>query len=169
VFYPSLRIGRAGARGRRVRYNQCVTGAATDYLRKVAAALADGYPDDCVTHACRLAELLVADGEWPWIGRLRDVTKAGYGVHHGPLRPKVLAGRNGPTWTTHYVACTGDRVYDPLAGAPIALAVYAETVFGREIPLETFLDANATAELCRLGQLHSAFLPSAPTEAKHFV
>ena len=129
---------------------------ATDYLREVSAAIGDGYRDDCVTHACRLAELLHADGKAPWIGRLRDVMHDGDQVFHGPLIPERLAGRNPPAWTTHYVACTGDTVYDPLAGDPVAIGRYSEFVFGREIPVETFLDANATAHLCRLGELRAA-------------
>lgn len=127
-----------------------------DYLLEYSA-LDQGYSGDCVTHACRLAELLFAEGQSPWIGRLRDVSRTAAGVFHGPLTPRGLVGRNARTWTTHYVACVGDSVYDPLAGMPIALAEYSSSVFGREIPIETFLDAEATAQLCRLDTLHAAF------------
>ena len=134
-----------------------MTGTATDYLRAVSDALGNGYPDDCVAHACRLAELLLGEGESPWIGRLRDVRHDPSGTFHGPLIPKRLVGRNARTWTTHYVACVGGTAYDPLAGMPAALTEYAISVFGREIPIERFLDSPTTAELSRRGELQSAF------------
>ncbi|MCU1230399.1 MAG: hypothetical protein JWO97_3283 [Acidobacteria bacterium] len=121
----------------------------TEYLRKVFMGLADGYPDDCVVHACRLAELLLAEKAEPWIGRLRDIQAVENGVFHGPLIPATLSGRHARTWTTHYVACAGDRAYDPLLGEPVVLRDYARRLFGRELPLETFLDADRTAQLIR--------------------
>jgi hypothetical protein len=130
---------------------------AVDYLREISARLDHGYPDDCVIHACRLVELLQAEGKKPWIGRLRDVRQVAAGVFHGPLTPIRLLGRKGPTWTTHYVACDGDMVYDPLTTAPVALADYARLAFGRDIPVKTFLDEAATAELYRLNRLKTAF------------
>jgi hypothetical protein len=129
---------------------------AVDYLHEISAALDDGYPADCVTHACRLTELLFAEGKKPWIARLRDVRHVASGAFHGPLTPIRLAGRKGPTWTTHYVACDGDLVYDPLTGAPVAVAEYSVAAFGREIPLERFLDEATTAELCRRNALRAA-------------
>jgi hypothetical protein len=129
---------------------------AVDYLHEISAALDDGYPADCVTHACRLTELLLAEGKKPWIARLRDVREVASGVFHGPLTPIRLAGRKGPTWTTHYVACEGDLVYDPLTEAPIAIDGYSIAAFGREIPLERFLDEPTTADLCRRNALRVA-------------
>jgi hypothetical protein len=131
--------------------------SAVDYLSEISAALDDGYPADCVTHACRLAELLYASGKKPWIARLRDTRHVATGVFHGPLTPIRLAGRNGPTWTTHYVACEADNVYDPLIGSPVAIADYATLAFGRDIPLHRFLDEATTAELCRRNELRAAF------------
>jgi hypothetical protein len=131
--------------------------SAVDYLSEVFAALDDGYPADCVTHACRLAELLCAEGKKPWIARLRDTRHAASGVFHGPLTPIRLAGRNGPTWTTHYVACEANDVYDPLIGSPIAIADYATLAFGRDIPLHRFLDEATTADLCHRNELRAAF------------
>jgi hypothetical protein len=130
---------------------------AVAYLRDISAKLDDGYPDDCVIHACTLAGLLYAEGKKPWIARLRDVRHVASGVFHGPLTPIRLAGRKSPTWTTHYVACEGDVVYDPLTGTPVAIAEYPVLAFGREIPLERFLDEAATAELCRRDELRTAF------------
>jgi len=130
---------------------------AVDYLHEISAALDGGYPDDCVTHACALAALLLAEGTKPWIARLRDVRRVASGVFHGPLTPIRLAGRKGPTWTTHYVACADGIVYDPLAGAPVGIAEYPVIVFGREIPLHRFLDEATTAELCRRDELRMAF------------
>jgi hypothetical protein len=134
-----------------------VPGTACDYLRQISSALDGGYPADCVTHACRLAGLLYAEGKKPWVARLRDVRQSVSGVFHGPLTPLRLAGRRGPTWTTHYVTCEGDLVYDPLTGTPVAMAEYPVLAFGRTIPMERFLDEAATAELCRRKELRSAF------------
>jgi hypothetical protein len=130
---------------------------AADYLGEISAQLDDGYPDDCVKHACMLAEVLFAEGKKPWIARMRDVRQTASGVFHGPLTPTRLAGRKGPTWTTHYVACEGDVVYDPLVGKPVAIAEYAVLAFGRDIPTERFLDEAATVELCRRNELRAAF------------
>ncbi|MEA2416662.1 MAG: hypothetical protein QOI58_3319 [Thermoanaerobaculia bacterium] len=129
---------------------------AVDYLHEISAALDHGYPADCVTHACRLTELLLLEGKKPWIARLRDVREVASGVFHGPLTPIRLAGRKGPTWTTHYVACEGDLVYDPLTEAPIAIDGYSVAAFGREIPLERFLDEATTAELSGGNELRAA-------------
>jgi hypothetical protein len=134
-----------------------VPGTAVDYLAEVSAALDGGYPADCVTHACRLAELLLAEGKKPWIARLRDVQHVASGVFHGPLTPLRLAGRKGPTWTTHYVTCEADIVFDPLAGTPVRLTEYPLIVFGRVIPMDIFLDADATADLCARAELRTAF------------
>jgi hypothetical protein len=127
----------------------------TEYLRTVFMALEDGYPDDCVVHACRLVELLLVECAEPWIGRLRDTQPTENGVFHGPLIPTTLSGRNARTWTTHYVACAGGRAYDPLMGEPIALHEYAPRLFGRDIAIETLLDVDRTAELSRAGKLRA--------------
>jgi hypothetical protein len=129
---------------------------AIEYLQAIAFVLDEGYPQDCVTHACRLVELLLAEGESPSIGLLRDITYTPQGVLHGPLTPKQLSGRHSRTWTTHYVACAGGRVFDPLLGMPVAVDAYSIAVFGRPIDVQTFLDANATAQLSRAGELRAA-------------
>jgi hypothetical protein len=130
---------------------------AVGYLHEISLSLDDGYRGDCVAHACALAELLLAEGKDPWIARLREVRQLAAGLFHGPLTPIRLAGRNGPTWTTHYVACEGDIVYDPLIGTPAAIAEYPAAAFGRDIPIERFLGEAATAELCRRKALRTAF------------
>jgi hypothetical protein len=129
---------------------------AVDYLHEISAALDHGYPADCVTHACRVAELLLAEGKKPWIARLRDVRQAASGVFHGPLTPLRLAGRKGPTWTTHYVACEGDLVYDPLAGDPLPATEYSMAVFGRAVAMERLLNEAMTAELTGRNELRAA-------------
>jgi hypothetical protein len=129
---------------------------AVDYLHEISAALDAFYPADCVTHACRLTELLLAEGRKPWIARLRDVQQVAAGVFHGPLTPIRLAGRKGPTWTTHYVACDGDLVYDPLTNDPIAITEYSIAAFGRDIAIERFLDEATTADLFRRNALGAA-------------
>jgi len=129
---------------------------AVDYLHEISAAFEHGYPADCVTHVCRLTELLLAEGKKPWIARLRDVRHVDAGVFHGPLTPIRLAGRKGPTWTTHYVACDGDLVYDPLTENPIAIDGYSVAAFGRDISIERFLDEPTTAELSERNALRAA-------------
>ncbi len=146
-----------GGRTARFAYHPPVSDTAADYLREITAVLSRGYPADCVTHACRLVELLLAEGASPWIGRLRDETHQPYGVMHGPLIPKQLTGRNARTWTTHYVACADGSVYDPLAGIAVPIVDYPVFVFGRPIPIETFLDVEETDALSRLGNLKAAF------------
>ena len=105
----------------------------------------------------------------PWIGRVRDVHHFSLGTFHGPLTPIRLAGSNGTTWTTHYVACEDGYAYDPLVGRPVLLAEYAVTVFGRELTVDCFLGVGITAELCRRQELASAFrvqrAPRQPVEA----
>ncbi|MBV9496660.1 MAG: hypothetical protein JOZ54_20620 [Acidobacteria bacterium] len=109
--------------------------------------------EDCVRHAERIASLLIADGLQPWIGRLRDVHLHEDTTFHAPLIPRRFPHL---TWNTHYVACAGSTVYDPLAGAPLPLAEYAQTVFGREIVVERWLDEEATAE----GNIRRRIAPS---------
>jgi len=130
---------------------------ASDYLCEISSLLDGGYPGDCVTHACRLAELLIAERKNPWIGRVRDVRQVALGTFHGPLTPIRLLGFGGPTWTTHYIACVDGFAYDPLVGRPVLLAEYAVTVFGRELRIDCFLDVGITAELSRRQELPSAF------------
>lgn len=117
----------------------------------------NGYPGDCVAHACRLAELLLAEGRSPWIGRIREVLDRGDRVFHGPLIPRRLPTL---TWTTHYVCCCDGDVYDPLAGTPIPLDAYTRTVFGRDIEIESHLDADATRRLADRDELRVSFRPA---------
>jgi hypothetical protein len=130
---------------------------ASDYICEISSLLDGGYPGDCVTHACRLAELLFAERKNPWIGRVRDVRQVALGTFHGPLTPIRLLGSSGPTWTTHYLACEDGYAYDPLVGRPVLLTEYAVMVFGRALAIDCFLDVGATAELCRRQELPSAF------------
>ncbi len=130
---------------------------AADYLRETSLAMNGGYRDDCVTHACRIAELLLAEGRSPWIARLRDITVEGADVIHGPLIPQRF--RN-VAWTTHYIACCGLEAYDPITPGPVALDEYAQLVFGRPIPIETHLDATETERLLRSGEIRRTFRPA---------
>jgi hypothetical protein len=119
------------------------------YLR----SLSDSYTLDCVAHATKLAELLLQENRAPWIGRLRDRRETPKGTFHAPLTPLRFRRH---TWTTHYVCCEGDEVYDPIAGEPLPADVYAETVFGRPLPIERFLTPEQTAELLARGELGKA-------------
>ena len=132
---------------------------ATDYLRETSLAMADRYSADCVTHACAIAELLLAERAAPWIGRLRHRTSDGDRVMHWPLIPTRFSGKSGPTWTTHYVACAGVLVYDPIVGVPIDTDCYASTVFGKHLDIETHLDSEATERLLLSGGIRATFRP----------
>jgi hypothetical protein len=117
-----------------------------DYLRERSAQLDHELPGDCVDEACAVAAALIEDGEKPWIGRLRDWR----GNFHGPLHPSRFSGRNAPAYTTHYVACAGDRVFDPIAGEPLPVADYAQRVFGRQLPIERVVDADEVSSASRI-------------------
>lgn len=112
-------------------------------LRDLSARLADRYEGDCVRHAESLARRLLGAGERPWIGSIRDV-QDGY---HAPLIPLRYAGREGPAWNVHYVACAGTDAYEPLAGEVVPASELAERIFGR--PLDV-VKAVSEAELARL-------------------
>ena len=101
-----------------------------------------------------MAAQLLAEGRAPWIGRLRDVRPFGDTTFHAPLIPVRYPHL---AWTTHYVACAEGLAYDPLAEAPIDVAQYALTVFGREIPLTEFLGVEETERLLREGDIRQAF------------
>jgi hypothetical protein len=124
------------------------------YLHTTSAEIAaSGYTRDCVHHAAALAALLHAAGQQPWIGRLKDVQNRGTSVFHAPLTPLRFAQN---TWTTHYVACAGRDVYDPIAGEPVDVGRYAALVFGRAIPVVEFLSLVETAALLERGELTRA-------------
>ena len=126
---------------------------AATYLQTTSADMAaSGYTHDCVHHATTLAALLRAAGQQPWIARLKDV-RLGTNVFHAPLIP-IRFPRN--TWTTHYVACAGREVYDPIAGEPVPVEKYAELVFGRAIPVVEFLSVVETGSLLERGELTHA-------------
>jgi len=114
-----------------------------DYLRERCAQLESVLPGDCVTEACAVAAALIADGERPWIGRIRDRQ----GNYAGPLHASRFTGRNAPAWTTHYVCCAGDLAYDPIAGEPVPVSEVAARLFGRPLKVEHFCDFAGEAEL----------------------
>jgi hypothetical protein len=120
-----------------------------EYLRE--AAKWETYPDDCVAHAIRIAGLLLDEGRAPWIGRVRHVE----GLFHHPLIPRRFVGI---TWTSHYVACTGRMVYDPLVAEPLDVDVHAQSVFGKPLEVAVHVSVEETAELLRAGQLRQRFL-----------
>lgn len=133
---------------------------AADYLRDTSLLMRDGYPEHCVAHACRIAERLHTEGREPWIGRIRQVVFSELGQFHVPLIPKRFTGAQALTWNTHYVACAGDDVYDPIAGQPIPVNEYALAVFGEAHPVAVHFDAETTAELLQRGELREAFRPA---------
>jgi len=116
---------------------------AIDYLHERSAQLEHELPRECVVEACAVAAALIADGQRPWIGRIRDRGEN----YAGPLHAARFSGRNAPAWTTHYVCCAGDLAYDPIAGEPVPVSELAERLFGRPLAVEHFLDFTGEAEL----------------------
>jgi len=121
-----------------------VSTTAAAYVRELSSSMPDRYEGDCAAHARRIAELLLADGRAPWIGRIRRVETRGDALFTAPLIPLRYLGRSALAWTTHYVACAGSEAYDPLIGEPIDVAAYAEAVFGMPFSIETHLDETET-------------------------
>jgi hypothetical protein len=122
--------------------------SAEDYLRSLS-----DYTLDCVAHATNVAQLLLQAGRAPWIGRIRETRETERGTFHAPLTP--IRFRQF-TWTTHYVCCAGEEVFDPIAGEPLPVESYAQTVLGRPLPVERFLTEEQTAELLARGELRKA-------------
>lgn len=133
--------------------------SANDYLRDVSLVMDSGYTLDCVAHACALARLLSDAGRAPWIGRVRETIERENHVFHAPLSPTRFKGKAARTWTTHYVCCAENDVYDPIAGRPLPLESYAEVVFGRALPVVEHFSPQVTAELLGRGELRMAFRP----------
>jgi hypothetical protein len=131
-----------------------VGSTAAEYLHETSLAMRDGYLADCVVLACRLAELLLAEGRSPWIGRIREVVKSADRVYHGPLIPRRFPNL---TWTTHYICCCDGEVYDPIATIPIASDSYVVLMFGRPLAIETHLDPAATSRLVKSGEIRNSF------------
>jgi hypothetical protein len=130
--------------------------AALQYLREVASRMSAGYPDDCVVHACHLAEQLLRAGQRPWIGSIRDVSIVRGDAWHQPLVPLRFSGRDQvPTWNVHYLCCLGDTAYDPLVGEPIAIDALAMLVFGRELPIREAVSAAMVRELAGASALRA--------------
>lgn len=116
------------------------------YLKERSAQFEHELPGDCVDEAIRVAELLIAEGKRPWIGRIRDRR----GDLAGLLYAWRFAGRQAFGWTTHYVCCADGLAYDPLAGEPVPVDEFAEWVFQRKLEIERVLDvdpANVTASI----------------------
>ena len=126
---------------------------AADYIREISDSITGTYPRDCVWHACRIAELLLAEGRAPWIGRVRDERSD---IELGPLIPKRAPSL---TWTTHYIACSEDEAYDPLAGETVSVGDLASRIFGRPLPVAVHLDVAETEHLLKSGEIRKAFPP----------
>jgi hypothetical protein len=121
---------------------------ALQYLRDASARMATADPDDCVVHACRVAEELLRVGESPWIGSIRDVSIVNEQEFHHPLVPLRFRGRpRVPAWSVHYICCNEGAAYDPLIGEPVPIDELAMRVFGREVALREAVSAAKVREL----------------------
>jgi hypothetical protein len=118
---------------------------ALQYLREVSARMTEGYPEDCVAHACRLAVHLLRAGGSPWIGSIRDITMNGDQQFHQPLI--ALRLKHPPPWNVHYVCCNDGDAYDPLVGEPVAIDELALRVFGRALSVREAVSAERVRAL----------------------
>jgi hypothetical protein len=114
-----------------------VSPKAKSYLRAQAPLIEERGFWNCLAAVETLAALLLEEGRSPWIGRLRKSETRGDAVFHAPLMPLRFHG--AITWTTHYVCVERGIVYDPAAARPLPLGRYSKSVFGEEIPIETFV------------------------------
>jgi hypothetical protein len=130
------------------------------YFRAQAAAVEARGFWNCLTAAETLATLLLAEGWSPWIGRLRKSETRGDTVFHAPLIP--LRSRGGRAWTTHYVCVEGEIAYDPAGLRPFLLRRYTQSVFGEELPIETFV---AQADVARYLESRRFAVVSSPDAA----
>lgn len=112
-----------------------------------------GYTQDCVAHACELAQRFAAEGKRPWIGRVRDQ----HGDYHEPLMPLRFAGGPAPVWNVHYICCVDGDVYDPIVGAAVPVEDFAQVVFGKVLPVIEHVSPDTTADLLQRGELRRAF------------
>lgn len=107
------------------------------YFREQVAVINSGIFWNCLAAAETLAALLLNEGRSPWIGRLRKTETRGDTMFHGPLiavaSPQLMA------WTTHYVCVDRGIVYDPVGSRPMPLRRYSRSVFGEDLPIETFV------------------------------
>ena len=123
--------------------------SALQYIRQLSAAMEAGYTGDCLAHAYRVAELLLAEARAPWIGRIRHIEQLGAEEFRGYLLPLRYAGHGMAAWTTHYVACAGGEAFDPLVGEPAGIDTFSELVFGKALPVVVHLDEAETERLLR--------------------
>ena len=126
--------------------------------------MSDRYVGDCATHACQVAERLLAEGKAPWIGRVRHAVRTDGQLFHTPLIPSRYRGRGAPAWNTHYLACSGVEAYDPLVGRPTLVEDYATLVFGLPIAVELHLDVETTRARLLNGDLRKSFPPRSASE-----
>jgi hypothetical protein len=106
-------------------------------FREQVAVIDSGVFWNCLAAAETLAALLLSEGRSPWIGRLRKTEARGDTLFHGPL---IAVGSSQlMAWTTHYVCVDRGIVYDPVGSRPMPLRRYSKTVFGEDVPIETFV------------------------------
>jgi len=109
---------------------------AAAYIRELSSSMPERYAGDCLEYARHIVELLVAEGRAAWIGRIRDEQLRGDAVFRAPLVPLRYLGNGTLAWTTHYVACANGEAFDPIAGEPVPIERYGETVFGKPVVIE---------------------------------
>lgn len=91
---------------------------------------------DWLAAAETFAALLLQEGRSPWIGRLRKSEARGDAVFHAPLIPLRSCG--AMAWTTHEVCVDRGIVHDPAGLRPLLVRRDGRSVFGEELPIETF-------------------------------
>jgi hypothetical protein len=106
----------------------------------------DGEVENCALIALDIADLLVADGQEPYVVRLvgNDVIENGF-THAKNLTPRIYEGR--VSWEAHLVCVCDGLIFDPMLGQPVSLEEYSRKVFGEDIKTKILLSPKMTREL----------------------
>jgi hypothetical protein len=108
-----------------------------DRLKQLHEDTREAYTLDCLTVANELRALLVAQGRVASLLRLRKRSLLDGQLMAGPLTPLRYAGRNAPTWTTHYACYCEGWVYDALFVGPVPIGDYSLQAFGERLTAES--------------------------------
>lgn len=130
----------------------------TSFFNDQIALIDEGSFWNCLVSAETIASILLADQGAPWIGRLRRIEERDGVMFHAPLIPLHRLGVLA--WTTHYVCIADDVVFDPVAREPLPLSRYARSVFGADLPIETFVAADDLSRYLMMSTRFSSGTPS---------
>ena len=92
-----------------------MTQTAVEYVRETSARMTDRYLGDCLVHARRIAELLEAEGQSPWIARIHEEVETDqelFEAHQGDCRS--LIALYPPQW--HFLTNLAPQAAVPFFG-----------------------------------------------------